>query len=77
MYNATSRACEPRPTIYISNNDNNLMATPNRSIDDYHNNITNTIQNNPNAIIVNCQDPAQYSNYKQCFPCGAGQYFNV
>ena len=53
------------------------MATPTRTIDDYHNNITNTIQNNPNALVVNCQDPAQYSNYKQCFPCATNQYFNV
>lgn len=77
IYNATTRTCTPRPVIYISTNENRLLATPARSIDDYHNNITKTIANNPNAIVVNCDQVTDYSNYQQCFPCASNEYFNV
>lgn len=76
-YNATTRSCTPRPVIYISTNENRLLATPARSIADYHDNITKTIQNNPNAVVINCDATTDYSNYQQCFPCASTEYFNV
>lgn len=77
-YNATTRSCVPRPVIYISNNTNNLLATNNVTVPQYFTNVTNTINNNPNAIFYNCPDGTQYSNYQGCFNCVApNQYFNV
>ena len=76
-YDNKTRSCVPRPIIYISPNENKLLATPNRTIPQYHDNVTATIQNNPQAVLVNCPDPTQYSDYKSCITCAANEYFNV
>lgn len=60
--------------MYISDRDDNLLATPQRSIDQYHDNVTRTIAANNESIIQNCPS-GQNSNYKSCFNCP--QYFNV
>ena len=56
QYNETSHACEPREVIYISENEDKLMATRDKSIDDYHEDVTDKINSNPEAIIQNCEN---------------------
>jgi hypothetical protein len=35
VFNNTSHKCEKRPTVLISTNYNNLLASPKKSVDDY------------------------------------------
>lgn len=44
VYNNTQHLCLPRKKIYISTNENNLIATPIMSIDDYHAEIAQKIK---------------------------------
>lgn len=52
------------------------MATPVFSLEDYQDQIT-FVTSNPNAIVVNCENPEDYSNYKSCYPCEEDEYFNI
>lgn len=76
-YDAATKSCLPRKTIYISTNEDKLLATPAQSVADYKNKVAKTIDSNPNAIIVNCDSATQYSNFDSCFNCAATEYFNV
>lgn len=73
-YDAKGKKCTPRPVIYIPQREDNLLATPKVTIQDYKNNITETIKKNPEAIIGYC-DSKLNSNYKSCIPCD--NLFNV
>lgn len=46
-YSATEKKCIPRPVIYIPKKEDNLLATPNVSIEDYKKKVADTIKNNP------------------------------
>ena len=51
------------------------MATPHETIEEYEQSVQDKIENNPEAIIVNCDNETEYSNFEECFPCD--EYFNV
>ena len=53
------------------------MATPYVSIEEYEQSVKDKVASNPDAIILNCENEADYSNYESCFPCAEGEYFNV
>lgn len=55
IYDNTQHKCIPREKIYISTNENNLMATSAKSIDDYHAEIEQMMKDNPDAIVLLCQ----------------------
>lgn len=55
IYNNTQHKCLPRDKIYISTYENNLLATPTMSIDDYHAEVAQKIKDNPDAVILLCQ----------------------
>ncbi len=67
IYNESQHKCLPRQKIYISTNDNNLMATPVMSIDDYHAEIARKIKD-PEAVVLLCK-ATEYSDYTKCFNC--------
>lgn len=77
VFNNTSHKCERRPSLFISANFNNLMATPRKSIEDYKKELYDKVQNNKDYIVDKCNDDKQYSNYTACFSCRQGEYFNV
>lgn len=76
IYNNTQHKCIPRQKIYISTNENNLMATPVTSIDDYHAEIEQMMKDNPEAVIILCKK-TEYSDYQKCINCSTNEYFNV
>lgn len=62
--------------MYFSTNEFNLMATPTMSINDYHAEIAQKVNYNPDALILLCQ-PNEYSDYNNCLNCSYNEYFNI
>ena len=52
------------------------MATPKMSLGDYQDEIRKKINENPQAVVIMCND-TQYSDYKKCIDCKSEDYFNV
>ena len=52
------------------------MATPKMSLGDYQDEIRKKMNENPQAVIIMCND-TQYSDYKKCIDCKSDDYFNV
>lgn len=74
-YNATTKKCDSRPVVYVSNLTSNLIATKNTTVPAYFNQMTANITNS--TIVLPC-DPNQNSNYTTCLTCTPPtQYFNV
>jgi hypothetical protein len=76
VYNNDEHKCIPRTKIYVSTNENKLMATPKMSTDDYQAEIARKIKDNPDAVVLLCQN-TEYSDYKTCLNCTNNEYFNV
>lgn len=64
--------------VYVSGNNDNLLATKTTSIDNYFTTVKKQAANAPaNAIVKPCPNPTDYSNMTDCFSCQSEEYFNV
>jgi hypothetical protein len=54
-YSSFEHKCVPRQNMYFSTNEVNLMATPRMSIDDYHAEMAQKVNYNPETLILLCQ----------------------
>ena len=54
IYNGTTHKCDQRRRIYINSDMTRVMATDNVSVEDYKEREQKLIEDNPEAIVLNC-----------------------